>query len=583
MSLRKDLLVTFFFIAVAPFCVFIHFAPLGDFWEIFIACSAVVICSLLVLAMAGFRDKVLIISPLLISLLIFFVILCLLTLLQNSHPEAKITLVIYSVVVLLTSLTALRLAERNNTQYYDYLAFMLFIGGVIESFSAIAIQYRLAGIDYWMVPMSDRFIGFVAQSNQLAIYVMVAFLSLCYLTYRGIFHVILLVIFSLLFGFVLLGSGSRAILLYLVSTLLITIFNGYKSEDKSYLSFMFGVAALVVGALIYYYLPVIMQCLSINPSDTMFETSGALSRNSASDSFRLSEISKAFALLKSSPLLGVGFGNYAVHAFWLGVANPSYTVIGSLTLHSHNIFAQIMAEFGLLGLLALVALIGYIVISFWRKPKTLQWWLVSCVFAVYFINSLLEYIMWRMHFVPLLFLMIVPLLTSSFKLIYPRLLNVIITLLIGVLFIVIANSSLTTYAKSFFYKGELMALDQQDFAIYKSATSDLIWGKELQLQMLNNISPVITDLAYQQQITDEMLAWRPYSAVLVNKIQLSLLTKQTGYVDKYARALAITYPSVVPSVCEYFKNFDTLPDLQALRVVQKELNCRAIKPFTSIK
>lgn len=582
MSLRKDLLAAFFFIAVAPFCVFIHFAPLGDFWEFFISCSAVIIFSLITLGVKGFEDKVLVVSPFITKLLVFFVVLCLLTLLQDSHLEDKITLLIYSIVVLLTSLTALRLADRDHTQYYDYLAFILLIGGVIESLSAIAIQYRLVGIDYWMVPMSNRFIGFVAQSNQLAIYIIVSFLALCYLAYRGILHLILLIAFSILFGFVLLGSGSRAILIYLLTILVITIFNSYKSKDKNYLKFIIGLAALILGALVFHYLPIILQYLSGNIPDAMFESAGALNRNAASDSFRLSEIDKAFVMLKSSPLLGIGFGNYAAQGFWLGVDNPKYTIIGNLTLHSHNIFAQIMAEFGLIGLLAFLAIIGYIIASFWRKPKTLQWWLVCCVFTVYFINSLLEYVMWRMHFVPLLFLMITPLLANSFKLVYPRVINMMISSLIAIIFIVMANSSLTTYAKSFFYNPEIMALDQEDSAIYKSATSDLIWGKELQMQILNNLSPAVTDLAYQQQVTENMLAWRPYPAVLANKIQLLLLTNQTGYIDKYAKALAIAYPSVLPSICNYFKNFDTLPDIQTLRIVQKELNCRILKSKTTV-
>lgn len=575
MSLRKDLLVTFLFIVVAPFCVFIHFAPLGDFWEFFISCAAVVVCSLFVLGWAGFKEKSLVVSSFVGCLFIYFAVLCLLTTLQQTHLADKVTLIIYSLVVLLTSLLALRLAQDNTIGYYDYLAFMLFVGGVIESMGAIAIQYRLAGIDYWMVPMSDRLIGFVAQSNQLAIYVMVSFLALGYLTLRGIFHVVLLVLFSLLFGFVLLGSGSRAVLIYLLAVLLVTIFSSYKTKDKSYLKFVVGLVALIIGTVIYHYLPIIMQLFSVN-SSTLVESAVALSRSTSSDSFRLSEIAKTFVMLKESPLVGVGFGNYAVNSFWLGVNDPNYTVIGDLTLHSHNIFAQIMAEFGLIGLLALLALLGYIAYCFWKKPKTLQWWLVLSVFAVYFINSLLEYVMWRMHFVPLLLLMLTPLLSNGFKVVYPRVLNVFATVIFAALFIVMANSSLNAYAKSFFYNGDLIALDKGDYEIFKSATSNLVWGREIQMQEFSSLKPVIADLAYQQQITDAALAWRPYAPVLVNKIQLSLLTGQIGYLDKYVNALARSYPTMLPSICSYFKNFNTLPNLQGLRIVQKELNCRAL-------
>lgn len=575
MSLRKDLLVTFLFIVVAPFCVLIHFAPLGDFWEFFVACLAVGVSSLIVLGWKGFKEKSLVVSSFVGCLLIFFVVLCLLTTLQPTHLADKVTLIIYSLVVLLTALLALRLAQDNTVEYYDYLAFMLFVGGVIESLGAIAIQYRLVGIDYWMVPMSDRLIGFVAQSNQLAIYVMVSFLALGYLTLRGIFHVVLLAVFSLLFGFVLLGSGSRAVLIYLLAVLLVTIFSCYKTRDKNYLKLMVGIVALIIGAVIYHYLPLVIQLFSADNA-TLVESAGALSRSASSDSFRLSEIAKAFVMLKESPLIGVGFGNYAVNSFWLGVNDPSYTVIGDLTLHSHNIFAQIMAEFGLIGLFALLALLGYIGYCFWKKPHTLQWWLVLSVFAVYFINSLLEYVMWRMHFVPLLLLMLTPLLSNGFNVLYPRALNAFVSVVFALLLIVMANSSLNAYAKSFFYNGELMALDPVYYEIFKSASSDLVWGREIQMQEFSTLKPVIKDLAYQQQITDAALAWRPYAPVLVSKIQLLLFTGQIGYLDKYANALARSYPTMLPSICSYFKDFNTLPNLQGLRIVQQELNCRAL-------
>ncbi|MFD1261134.1 O-antigen ligase family protein [Entomomonas asaccharolytica] len=577
MTLRKDLLVTLLLITVAPFCVFIHYAPLGDFWPFFIACSAVVICAVFILGINNVKQSHLLVSPLVGCLVGFFAVLCLLTVVQNSSLSDKATLVIYSVVVILTALLAIQLAHNNETQYYDYLAFILFIGGVVEALGAIAIQYRLAGIDYWMVPMSDRLIGFIAQSNQFAIYMMVAFLALCYLAFRNIFHIVVVIVFALLFGFVLLGSGSRAVLVYLVLACITAVFCLVKSKDKTYLKFIICLVALMVGALIYYFLPVVLQLF--NDDTTQVATSNiasSLNRSAASESFRLSEISKAFAMVKQSPLIGVGFGNYAVHGFWVGVNDPNYTIIGDLTLHSHNLFTQIMTEFGLIGLLALLALLAYIVFCFWKAPKTLQWWLVLTIFLVYFINSMLEYVMWRMQFVPLIILVLVPLLSKDIKLFIPKIITSVFWIAIAGVFVVIANSSLNTYAKSFFYNNKVAVFDKGDYNKFKSATRDLLWGREVQLQEFANLSPTVNDFAYQQRVTDEMLAWRPYAPVIANKIQLSLLSGQIGDLDKLSHALARAYPTMVPMVCNYFKEFNNIPNLQGLRIVKKELNCRKL-------
>lgn len=579
MSLRKDLLVTFLLITVAPFCVFIHFAPLGDFWDFLIACSAVVVCSIVILGWAVLKQKGILFSPFIGYLLGFFIILCLLTVIQKASLADQSVLLVYSMVVALTSLLAMQLAEKNNIQYYDYLAFILFVGGIVESFGAIAIQYRLAGMDYWMVPMSGRMIGFIAQSNQLAIYIMIAFLALSYLTFRRIFHVSLLIVFSLLFGFVLLGSGSRAVLLYLIVTIVITVFCWFRIRDKRFLTFLAGIAALIIGAIIYQNLDSIIYLISPEASTIVtHSTSNSLVRSATSESFRLSEIYKALAMFKDAPLLGVGFGNYAVYGFWMGVDNAAYTISGDLPLHSHNFIAQIMAEFGIVGLLGLLSLLTYIVVLFVRTEKTLQWWLVATVVAVFFINSLLEYVLWRMQFVPLLFLILVPLLSQNYKKIAcPRLLSGSITLIIAVSFVLTVSSSLDAYAKSFFYNQDTVLLDPVDYDKFKSATDNLLWGREIRMQEFTSLDPNISDVQYQQKITDETLAWRPFAPVIANKIQLLLLTGQVNGLDHLSKGLARSYPSAVPQVCDYFKNFDSIPNLQGLRVVKKELNCRSAR------
>lgn len=573
--LRKDLLASFLLIVVVPFCVFIHYAPLGNFWPFFVASAAVVVCSVVVLGINNFKQNAIVVSPVVGGLAGFFLVLCLLTFLQNTHAADRVTLVIYSAIVILTALLAVQLAQKNETEYYDYLAFVLLLGGLIEGLGAIAIQYRLAGIDYWMVPMSDRFIGFIAQSNQLAIYMMVSFLAVCYLTMRKLLPIIIAIIFTAFFGFILLGSGSRAVLIYLVATLAVTAFCLMRSKDKAYLKFAFCLVALILGAVIYYYLPIILQLFTDDTAQVATSNvANSFSRSGASESFRLSEITKAFAIFKQAPLFGAGFGNYAVNGFWVGVNDPNYTIIGDLTLHSHNAIAQIMAEFGLVGLLALLSLLAYIGYCFWKAPKTLQWWLVLSIFLVYLVNSMLEYVMWRLHFVPLLILVLVPLLAKSKQLFLPKLVSSIVWLAVAGVFLVVANHSLNTYAKSFLYTSQVAVYDKGDYNKFKSATSDLLWGREVQVYEFSQLSPNVTDFAYQQRVTDEMLAWRPYAPVLVSKIQLALLSGQIGELSKLSHALARAYPTMVPMVCDYFKDYNNIPNRQGLRIVKQELNCR---------
>lgn len=575
--LRKDLLAVFFLITVAPFCAFVHLAPLGDFWPFFMACSAVVICTTIGLGVANFKQNSLLVSPLVGLLSGFFLFLCLLTAVQNVSINDQLILVIYSVIVVLTALLAVQLAQKSDVQYYDYLAIILVVGGVVQSIGAIAIQYRLMGIDYWMVPVFNRLIGFIAQSNQLAIYMMVAFLALSYLTLRRLMPIVIAIVIGGLFGFILFGSGSRAVLVYLILSVIITLFCLIKSKDKTYVRFVFLILALILGAIVYYYLPTIIGWFSDDSAQAIsLQTSSSYGRTAASDFFRLSEIKKTFALFKEMPLLGVGFGNYAATGFWLAVQDGSYTFLGDLSVHSHNVFAQILAEFGAVGFLALLVIVGYIVVRFWQTPKTLQWWLVLNICCVYFVNSMLEYVLWRMQFVPLLVLVMVPLLSPVIKLRFSRWISTLIWVVAASIYIVMASQSLNTYAKSFFYNQETVLMDKADYQTFLSATDDLIWGREIQQQEFVNLSPTIIDFARQQQVTDTMLNWHPYAPVIVNKIQLLLLSGQVGDLERFSTALVRAYPKMVPSICGYFNGFNDLPNPQGLHTVKKVLDCRSV-------
>lgn len=571
LELRKDLVITFLLLAIAPFCAFIHFQPLGDFWPFFITGISVAFCCVIFLGMANYKQNAIVISPFIACLSGFFLVLCLVTLIQRIDTSDRLIFFIYSLISVLVALLAVQLAFKKEVQYYDYLAFILVVGGIIQGISAIAIQYRLFDIDYWMVPVWGRFIGFIAQSNQLAIYMMSAFLAVCYLGFRKLLPLFIIAIICAFFGFILLGSASRAVLLYLIVIVAISIFCLWKSKDKTYFKLICFLLALLIGALIYYYLPLLTK--EAGSSIQAANAADNFIRSQSSDSFRLSEIRKALHLFQHSPVLGIGYGNYAAEAVWLSAGKQEYVTLGQLTLHSHNLFTQIMAEFGLIGLIVLLVLLVYIAIRLWRAPKTFQWWFVVGVLSVYFINSMLENVLWRLHFVPLLILVLAPILSTPKLYKLPKFISLIVWLVLGCVAIVIANNALSTYAKSFFYTPDLNSFDQTDYAIFKSATHDPLLGREVQLNEFQSLSYHIEDFTYQQEITDKMLAWQPYSAVIATKMQLLLMSGHVGSLDFLSKALVANYPDDVPKICDYFQSLPT-NNLEGLHIIRKELNCR---------
>ena len=66
--------------------------------------------------------------------------------------------------------------------------------------------------------------------------------------------------------------------------------------------------------------------------------------------------------------------------------------------HAHNLFLNVIAEFGLVGLAVLLAGTIPWLLSLWHQPRTpAMWWLLALI-AVLAIHSLLEYPLWYTFF-----------------------------------------------------------------------------------------------------------------------------------------------------------------------------------------
>jgi hypothetical protein len=99
----------------------------------------------------------------------------------------------------------------------------------------------------------------------------------------------------------------------------------------------------------------------------------------------------------SAPALGVGFRQFGVHHFLLNAELPVPRVLG-FTDNAHNLFLQVMAEFGTLGLLALMVGVAPWVLGLLRQPRTPGLWWVLALAAVLAIHSMVEYPLWYAFF-----------------------------------------------------------------------------------------------------------------------------------------------------------------------------------------
>jgi len=93
------------------------------------------------------------------------------------------------------------------------------------------------------------------------------------------------------------------------------------------------------------------------------------------DAARLWDWWVGWEMLKDSPLVGVGLGNYKLNfipykaAFLATPQGASYDFYIPRAAQAHNEYVQVAAELGSLGILAILALLAAIPITFWRRLR----------------------------------------------------------------------------------------------------------------------------------------------------------------------------------------------------------------------
>jgi Virulence factor membrane-bound polymerase, C-terminal/O-Antigen ligase len=193
--------------------------------------------------------------------------------------------------------------------------------------------------------------------------------------------------------YILSLTGSRAPWLYLAAFGLLAA--GFYARERSAVNRRLLLASLV--ALVGLYLvPVAVAALQpaaaplpVTGSERLMETFAFEQRPVI---FRT-----GWRMFLSAPVLGVGFRQFGWHNFLLNAELPAPHVLG-LTDNAHNLFLQVLAEFGALGLLALVAGLGPWVLGLLRQARTPELWWVLVVSTVLTIHSMVEYPLWYAFF-----------------------------------------------------------------------------------------------------------------------------------------------------------------------------------------
>ena len=254
------------------------------------------------------------------------------------------------------------------------------------------IGWQLGGL---VVPMiGPRAHANLGQPNHFANYLSLGLLAIIYLacTRRlnlfaaGGAMVLLLTLANL--------SGTRSTWLYLAAAAFLAVWahRGARSTQTR---------ALVIWAATAIVTMLVLQFVSgslLEQSTLRHVTAGArLSVADAGYSHRLAEWLASLLMIKSAPLMGVGFKEFAWNYFLLAGLLPA-GIPEEITDNSHNLVLHLFAEFGLPGGILLIgAAVFWWVLQFREKASIHRWWAL-CVVAILCLHSLLEYPLWYAYF-----------------------------------------------------------------------------------------------------------------------------------------------------------------------------------------
>lgn len=276
------------------------------------------------------------------------------------------------------------------------LAWCIAAGAGVSALIAIVQAHDLlAMLQAWMLPVfNGRAYGNLGQANHLADYLALGLASLGYLGATGRLPALLQAVAGTAMLYALALTGSRSSWLYLIVLLAGAALGARRLQPPTGRRLIVA-AAVAVG--IFVAVQVVLATGATSLASSAQTTVQRLPVQASGGEERWTIWVGAWRIFLDAPWTGAGFGRLAARFFEVApdLAPPLPPIA---THHAHNLPLQLGAEFGVPGLLLLVAA-GLL---WWRgarggHPSPERWWLLALL-AVIGIHSLLEYPLWYAYF-----------------------------------------------------------------------------------------------------------------------------------------------------------------------------------------
>lgn len=312
-------------------------------------------------------------------------------------------------ITALISIVVVNTPQNKQSLLITSSAYVFLLGGILTVLTQLC-QLFLPNTLSFISPVSDRLYSNLSQPNQAGFVIVLAITSAIYLFYTT-YHKNrnLAPLYPFLVLFLAMGIGfslSRASLIMLAFTLFGMLFYQWQSHKIRLSATIVHVIATTIG---YKLGTLLMTAFFAGHIGT-----SAVDRLIQGDTnLRQILLERAWSAFTSDPIFGVGYNNYLAFSLdnrekWAWFENAS---------HAHNIIAQIGAELGLVGLLALLGVIFILfkqVILFTTKKLSSEHFFVCLLLLSFVLYSFAEYPLWYARFL-FVFAFLVALIDKGFE------------------------------------------------------------------------------------------------------------------------------------------------------------------------
>jgi O-antigen ligase len=276
------------------------------------------------------------------------------------------------------------------------LAWFLLAGGLLSAMIAFLQHFHAAAaLDPIVSRTRSIYVhGNLAQRNHFANYLTLAAVSLVYLFARGRLGRLAAAVCAVPLLLALPLAGSRSVWLYLAMLLVFALWPlaGARADAVARMRvLLLAVSGGFVLAQWVVTLPWFTpEIVAEGPSDRLFDVATGMAE-------RLQLWREGWWMFAQSPLIGIGFGQFAWQHTLYQAAFPAAALLGNFN-HAHNILFQLLAETGIIGAALVGAAAGAWLLGLRGVRLTLEhWWLIGLL-GVISIHSMLEMPLWYAYF-----------------------------------------------------------------------------------------------------------------------------------------------------------------------------------------